>query len=106
MFHDLAFLVSGALIGTVMLGLAWLATSERTRRQAVEHALAALREATDKQGTELANLRRSLKSKLYREAMEDKQAQVIQAALRLRVAQRDLADALAILNVNPEGRKQ
>lgn len=50
----------------------------------------------------LANLERVSRNKLYREAIEDKQTQAVQAARRLLVAQRDIEDALRLLRLDPK----
>jgi hypothetical protein len=83
-----------ALAAAVLLERARLADLTRTvREQAGE--IAQLKQL-------LANLERVGRNKLYREALEDKQTQVVQAALRLRVARQDLDDAMRILNLEPK----
>lgn len=87
-------IVLSSLVTFVITGMLAAVLLERARRQDLERRVAELEQV-------LASLERVGRNKLYRESLESKQTQVVQAALRLRVAKRDLEDALAILNLTP-----
>lgn len=89
-----AFVV-GALTATIIVGLTAALVLERARRLDLAGRVAQLEKL-------LSNLERVAKNKLYRVALENKQTQVLQAALRLRVAQQDIDDAMRILNLDPK----
>ena len=88
----------GFAVAAVIVSLTAGLLHERTQRLALAGKLKRLEKL-------LNNLERVGRNKLYREAIEDKQAQAVQAALRLRVAKRDLEDALRILDLDPEKDK-
>lgn len=92
--HYLAFAI-GALTATVIVGLTAALILERARRLDLTREVAELRRL-------LTNLERVGRNKLYREAIEDKQTQAVQAARRLLVAQRDIEDALRLLKLDPK----
>lgn len=94
--------IAGAGLGGISAGLIVLAAHERAARHAIERRLTEIER-------ELGNLARVARNRLYKECLEDKQAQLLQAALRLRTAQRDVEDALAILDIGTgktKGAKQ
>ena len=93
----------GAFGGAFAAGLLVLYVHEHQARLRLERRLAEIQDERAQIQRELANLTRVARNRLYRECLEDKQAQAVQAALRLRVAKRDLEDALAILDV-PAGK--
>lgn len=92
--YYVAAVVASAALTAIVTGLAAAVLLERARRQDLERRVAELEQV-------LASMERVGRNKLYRESLESKQTQVVQAALRLRVAKRDLEDALAILNLTP-----
>ena len=88
----------GFAVATVIVSLTAGLLHERAMRLALGAKVKRLEKL-------LANLERVGRNKLYREALEDERAQAVQAALRLRVAKRDLEDALRILDLDPEKDK-
>ena len=87
--------VLSVALTTVIVGLVAALALERARRHDLAARVAQLE-------TLLSNLERVGRNKLYRDAIENKQTQVVQAALRLRVARQDLDDAMRILNLEPK----
>lgn len=93
--HHLVTVIASVALTTVIIGLVSALALERARRLDLAARVTHL-EAL------LTNLERVGRNKLYREAIENKQTQVVQAARRLRVARQDLDDAMRILNLEPK----
>ena len=75
--------ILSALIGAVVMGLAWAATTEHQRRLATERRLAELEK-------QMANVARA-KNRLYRESLENVGFAASQAALRINAMRDELA---------------
>lgn len=97
MLHDLAFFTAGALIVGIILGLAWLATSEREKRQANTTRLQKVEEQLAGALAQLAALDRA-KNPLYREAIEDQRARQLNAADSVAVGVEHMLNAIRILS--------
>ena len=81
--------ILGALIGAVIVGLAWLASLEHQRRMATDRRLAEIEQ-------QLANVGRA-KNRLYRERLEDVGFAASQAALRVHALRAHLEEQLAVV---------
>jgi len=92
-------LVSGALIGAIIVTLGWLAHNERQARHAIERQLAAL-------NAELANLTRVRQNRLYKERLEDVGFAASQAALHVAALRTQMEEELRLVEAILNRRNQ
>ncbi len=97
MFHDLALVSTSALAVFTIMGLAWLATSEREKRQVNATRLQKVEEQLAGALSQLAALDRA-KNPLYRESLEDQRARQLNAADSVAVGVEHMLNAIRILS--------
>ncbi len=97
MFSDYLQFASGALVAAVIVGLAWLAANERQKRQDEHAQRQKVEELLTSVQAQLVAIDRA-KNPLYREAIEDQQAQKLKAAADVATGVEFMVQAIRILN--------